>query len=344
MRKQLIQNLLNIIGDYNMSQGLIINEDHIEKWVSQFHIQYQDIILQELIYIFQNSYATRIKTKECIKSILTDMKVFGKDIENSIKKTTFLRIQKSGNSQTDLLDLVKEVLRETYNINIDECGSNEMYFYIDDCIFTGNKFKYDIKDWIDENNIKSGAKLISYHVAQYSQGADYSGKFILQLLNSKGIKWEGWYHLNLNSYKNSISDKIDVLWPKEVQDENVQAYIEYRKNDNEYAKRGEFYRRCELNAENLFSSKQAREIVENEFLKVGAELVMRAENPSNSVRPIGFEKLESLGFGAMFVTYRNISNNCPLALWYGDVRVGNYSPLGIWYPLFPRIANNNGFQ
>ncbi len=343
MRKQLIQNLLKIIGDYNMSQGLIMDEDHIEKWVSQFDVQYQDIILKELTYIFKKSYVTRNTAKKCIESILLDTRIFGNDIENNIRKTTFLRIQKNGNSQNDLLDLVNEILMETYNINIDECGSNEMYFYIDDCIFTGNRFKYDIKDWINENNIKSGAKLISYNIVQYTQGTNYSRKFVNKLLNDKGIKWESWAQLSLNSYKNSMDNGIDVLWPKEVQDANVQAYIDYRKNEDEYARSGQFYRKYDLNVESLFSSKQARDIVESEFLKVGAKLVMKAENPSDSVRPIGFQKLESLGFGAMFVTYRNISNNCPLALWYGDVNVGSYSPLGIWYPLFPRIANNNGF-
>ena len=38
----------------------------------------------------------------------------------------------------------------------------------------------------------------------------------------------------------------------------------------------------------------------------------------------------------MFITYRNIANSCPLALWYGDEAYRPPHPLGRWYPLFPR--------
>src|SRR5450755_4549701 len=56
-------------------------------------------------------------------------------------------------------------------------------------------------------------------------------------------------------------------------------------------------------------------------------------------RVLGFMKLISLGFGTFFVTYRNISNNCPLVLWWGDPSYPSTHPLGKWYPLFPRRTN-----
>jgi hypothetical protein len=94
------------------------------------------------------------------------------------------------------------------------------------------------------------------------------------------------------------------------------------------------FRRHPIVEESLFTSPEAREVVERAFLKAGAMLVCAAKNPAESMRPLGFEKLISLGFGSMFITYRNISNNCPLALWYGDP--SKSGPLSLWYPLFPR--------
>jgi hypothetical protein len=76
--------------------------------------------------------------------------------------------------------------------------------------------------------------------------------------------------------------------------------------------------------------------VEQAFLAVGAKLFCVAQNPAPSVRPMGFEVIGTIGFGTPIVTWRNIANNCPLALWYGDLSYGPGHPLGMWYPLFPR--------
>ena len=50
-------------------------------------------------------------------------------------------------------------------------------------------------------------------------------------------------------------------------------------------------------------------------------------------------KVISLGFGAFFATCFNISNNCPLAFWWGDLWSLSSETLGKWYPLLPREVN-----
>ena len=59
------------------------------------------------------------------------------------------------------------------------------------------------------------------------------------------------------------------------------------------------------------------------------------------MRPMGYEYLESLGFGSVFITYRNIANNCPLVLWWGDTTYSPNHPFSSWYPLFPRKVNKS---
>lgn len=341
-RKQLIEELLEIIGDYNMSQGLVMDIDHVQKWIKQFDKEYRDIILSELIHILKKTYFSREDVKAYIKSMLTSEEVFGSDIRNNIKNTTFLRIQREGNSQNDLLEIVKEILLEEYSLKLEDCRSETRYFYIDDCIFTGNKFRYDIKGWLEGNEIKPGSELITYHIAVYKQGERYVGSILEEMASENNIQLNRWWHIEYNNYKNNRFDNpIDVLFPQEIQYDSVQAYIEDRLEKSDYAENTKYFRDFKLKKEKLCSSQETRECLEREFLKVGADLVMRAKNYKASVRPMGFQKLESIGFGSMFITYRNISNNCPLALWYGDVTKDEYTPLGTWYPLFPRVTSGN---
>jgi hypothetical protein len=91
--------------------------------------------------------------------------------------------------------------------------------------------------------------------------------------------------------------------------------------------------------ETLFSSPAAREVVERTFMRAGAYIVSLPANPKVQMRPLGYEYLESLGFGSVVVTYRNVANNCPLALWWGDPSKPPSHPLSKWYPLFPRRVN-----
>ncbi|WP_439331430.1 phosphoribosyltransferase-like protein [Pseudomonas aeruginosa] len=81
----------------------------------------------------------------------------------------------------------------------------------------------------------------------------------------------------------------------------------------------------------IFSSEQARNLIEQEFLTKGVLIRERCPNLGIRQRPLGNSVLETLGFGATFVSYRNCPNNAPLVFWVGDP----------WYPLFPRFTNTD---
>jgi hypothetical protein len=84
----------------------------------------------------------------------------------------------------------------------------------------------------------------------------------------------------------------------------------------------------------LFSSEDARHVVEQAFLKKGAYIYSLPQDPAQSMRPLGYSRLRSPGFGSTVVTYRNCPNNAPLVLWWGDPSGG--APLNQWTPLLPR--------
>lgn len=153
---------------------------------------------------------------------------------------------------------------------------------------------------------------------------------------------------NLLIRDNRTSDSdIEIAWPKLItRNSLVNSYV-----SSMYTLSGrkleahEVFRPPEfLVQEKLFSSPQAREIVERSFLIKGIELIKDNQYKAPSIRPLGFMKLTSLGFGTFFITYRNIANNCPLVLWWGDTTYSATHPLGRWYPLFPRKTNGNAIM
>jgi hypothetical protein len=75
------------------------------------------------------------------------------------------------------------------------------------------------------------------------------------------------------------------------------------------------------------------------MLVAGVHIVSLSKDPKPQMRPLGYDTLLTLGFGGLLITYRNISNNCPLALWWGDPDAPENHPLSQWYPLFPRRIN-----
>jgi hypothetical protein len=66
----------------------------------------------------------------------------------------------------------------------------------------------------------------------------------------------------------------------------------------------------------------------------GAELIAARDTPTPPAFPLGFQPYESpdhpLGPGCPVVTWRNIPNSAPIALWWETDN---------WHPLFPRVTN-----
>lgn len=337
-RKELLESIASIVCDYRIDEIDRITSMHVEKWVNQFDKDDQIIILNELNHILKKYYISKEQAKTYLKSTLLDNRISGSNKKEYFKKLNFINIQDKGYSQKDMLELVNEILQEEYGLDINDCGGSDDYMYLDDCIFTGNRFRYDIVPWIEKNKFNKVSKLIMYHIAKHSEGYNYAIKYIKNSAKTNNLKLSYCSHISINNEKNVYSSP-EILWPLTfVDDDNLNNYydkIKQKLEINECMWKDKCFRKDVIDKEGLFTSSESRDIVEIAFLKVGARLVESATNPSESMRPLGFEKLESMGFGSMFITYRNIANNCPLALWYGD-RKKIDGPLRNWYPLFIR--------
>lgn len=288
----------------------------------------------------------REKVKSYLKSFLSDERVSGNHPINYLRKANFLKIQQKGNSQKDILLLVDEILNNEFGIRINECGGSDNFIYLDDCVFTGNRFRYDVVQWIEKNIFNNGSKIVTYHIAQHINGYNYALKHIRKSAEKRKNEVSSWYHMEININNRREYGKVpEILWPFNFTgDKDVDYY--YNRIKDKCEKNNwidNCYRKHTCEEKILFTSPNTRDIVERAFLKVGAKLVNAAMNPAESMRLLGFEKLESLGLGSLFITYRNISNNCPLALWYGDPNEID-GPLSMWYPLLIRKSFDYNFN
>lgn len=324
-RPKLLSSIANTIADYRQDEIPAPDAQHVDKWVKQFDEAVQEPILAELDYVLKKTYVTRASVGQFLTNMLTAQKLVGDDPCNFWKEANFLNIQDRGNSQREMLAMFETVLQEKCGLNIDQCGSDHgPYIYLDDAIFTGNRIKNDISAWIQS----CGPPNASVHViviGLHRGGGWYARREVDKVVSAVGkridITW--WCCLKIEDRKRYLADS-DVLRPSAIPtDAAVQAYAEGLQYPPVMRPGNS------VGQHKFFSSDTGRNLLEQEFLKAGAVIRSICPNLNQYQRPLGNMVLQTLGFGALIVTFRNCPNNCPLAFWVD-------SP---WYPLFPRKTN-----
>src|SRR5262249_23672338 len=142
--------------------------------------------------------------------------------------------------------------------------------------------------------------------------------------DKKNITFHIYANMQIDSDR-EFPSSVDILWPMRNQQVISYPYVKKRVERIQMEMQQKSYKFYPLfrmpnipSEENFCSSSQARNLLDKAFLRIGARI--REENSylPASFRPLGFQKLATLGFGTFFVTYRNIANNCPLVLWAGS--------------------------
>ena len=347
-RDILLESLATTIVDYRQGEIDPITASHVNRWVNQFDADDQLIILTEMDAIMKRFYFSKMRVKAHIRNFIISDIIGTRNPTTAVSQVHFLNIQTKGESQKELLKIVEEILQEDYGIALAEVsgkGDTTTYVYIDDALYTGNRLCYDLIDETNEQawlrgKIPFKSKLLIYTVASHLQGTNFVEKRVRPVLREKGILSTSKWSLLID---NSHTRKIEFLLPKETAGDNIiDSYIvNVRKS---LAQRNQtddriFRSNDSPVQETLFSSPQARDVVEKAFLKNGIRIINACREPAKSMRPLGYTAYISLGFGTFLVTYRNIANNCPLVLWWGDKTMPSSHPFSIWHPLLPRKTN-----
>ena len=326
-----LQSVAATIRDYEPGQALPLDAD-------------QPILLGELNVLLRRFYFSRARVKEALGRFLDEL-FAGHTLREILPHVAFLRIQRRGESQAAMLALADEVLRERHGASMAECGTAAIpstYVYLDDAVYTGNRLRYDLTDsragdtpaWI-ARSAPPGCRLLIYVLGCHVAGWSYAARYIRREAARRRISWD-WRAELLIDNRRVRGGKAHCLWPEpQTGSPHVEAVVRQlcAEARNSATPRALFRPLGTPPEETLFSSLRNRGVVERALLRAGARLSLtQARHPHH--RPLGYEVIPSLGFGTMFVTYRNIANNCPLALWWGH-------SFG-WRPLFPRTVNADG--
>lgn len=326
-RQTLLMSIAQTIQDYRDGSLQKPITDHVDHWVRQFDAGVQLPILREMDHVLKNTYFSKAKVFEFLREAIRTEELTGANPRSFWQSANFLDIQGGGASQTDMLALFSEVLREEFGFGIEDCGQgNDVFIYLDDGIFTGNRVWRDLEKWV-LNEAPASATVHVICIVLHRGGQYYANKRIQAAVRAAGknidIKWRPRPAIELEDRK-TFSATADVLRPTEIPDDQaVKDYVAGMKFEPTLRVPGN------PGAAGLFSSDAAKILLEQEFLKAGVRIRQMCPNLGNTQRPLGHMTLETLGFGSLIVTYRNCPNNAPLAFWVD-------AP---WYPLFPRTTN-----
>ncbi|PAQ14094.1 hypothetical protein CD798_12500 [Bacillaceae bacterium SAOS 7] len=334
---ELIDSIVATTQDYK--DGTVMDTDHVKAWIEQFEEDKQETILKEMDHILKKYYVSKKQAANFLETLLDKKEIVG-DFSSNYNAIEFLDIQQKGNSQSDLLELMEEVMDEHFDIALTDCGTNPTtYIYLDDCMFSGNTVYRDIEKWASKRDIQNTTIHLVF-LSLYKGNIKYVTNKLNSIFEGKNVEIEFWaiHWLVNNAWDNS---HYDCLWPTQMQDDDeyVTSFSEYIEELREKSGKSNpfaLFRPISYpNKEKLFTSKQGRIVVEQEFLKKGAYLFTFRKK--DTIKPMGYSYFNDMGFGSMFITYRNIANNCPLVLWWGDR--SQWYPLDQWHPLFPRTVN-----
>jgi hypothetical protein len=324
-RGELLESIANTISDYRAGEIPQIDAAHVERWIKQFDKAIRNPILTEIDHVLKQTYLPKPRVKKFLAKLVKNEELATTDPCTFWRDVAFLDIQQGGNSQHVMLTMLDHVLHKHCGFHIKDCGTNPAAFvYLDDAIFTGNRVLNDIHIWL-QTTAPRKSKLHVITVAFHQGGRWYASQKIQEAASAaeKSVDISWWRCLEIEDRKSNINVS-DVLRPTSLPTDKLTTdYVKALRYPPTLRAAGS------LGENRFFSCEEGRNLLEQEFLKTG--LYIRSICPllNKYQRPLGNAVLDTLGFGSLFVTFRNCPNNCPLAFWVG-------SP---WYPLFPRKTN-----
>ena len=341
-RKELCEKISEIIKEYRSGEiDIQLNTAHVEKWVSQFSEDCQMIILSEMLHILSTWYYPKSKIVDLflvqIENLLTKKYEYSTDQE-MLEEVAFVSAQDVGNSQKQLINMMRELVDEQYmaSINVDNGGEYQHYVYLDDGLYSGSRARKDIGLLLQR--LPQNSTLDVFYLVAGTQNFAYTMSVLKKSAEENGIVFSMYRVFSLcNDHRRRSEDgereeyesKQICLWPLESLEEipEVKSYQESLTLSDR--QKYYLYRHAPwIYDSGIFTSVTNRNIVEKEFLLKGIDIVNSIDD-AKGMRPLGYD-YHSFGYGSVCATEMNISNTCPLVLWWGIN----------WYPLLPRRTND----
>lgn len=350
MREE-IQKIASLIEDYRQDEKIILNEKRIEDWVNQFRADDRFFLLTELINIFEKRYFSKRKVLESMAAFINRVYIdFGyQNVSDFLSDAIFLSLQPENKSQSVLLKLLDDYLKNEFDFGLDKCGNkNKKHFiYLDDILCTGNTLYSNLISWLNSlenkesklNRLLSGdINLIVCYLFLHNKNYQKTINRLQLNLNTQQLSEHIKFYRRIKiENSNEDSSALDFIFPVRSDRTQVLQYerkiieeVESYCKENKYStSTNEFYRdAAKPTAEKLFTNKENRIRFENIILEKGIEIISKESVNIKNMRALGYDlpSHKNFGFGTLAFTYRNVPNNTPLVFWYAG---GGFTPLFI---------------
>jgi hypothetical protein len=230
-----------------------------------------------------------------------------------------------------MLEMLNAELVANLGFGIDQCGGSDTLVYIDDCLFTGVRLKKEV-EIILGSNLTVHDILIWYPVV-HTDGFYKQKRYLESVQKKKHSSLTFTFFDPMVAIENCSECYLPIegFWPRQLEDKSINDFLQ---RGNGHVDTSNLFRPLGTpKVEKVFLSSDGRDVIEKMFLKVGIKL-MGDLGIQHHVRPLGFDYSHPLGFGSLFISHRNVANNCPLALWFEPKK-----PELRWFPLLQRKHN-----
>ena len=344
-----LSKLKGIISNYRKDElSIPLDEKHILKWLHQFNDADQDIILYETIHIFESWYFTKVDMVDFLKKVVLFLQKelgFSSQIDVYMN-CVFSNNQQNGESQNALIRMLSEIAsEEDSEIRNTVRNDDRFVVYVDDGLYSGNRAIKDIENLI--KTVPLGSTIYAFYFCATSFGIDNVQDKLNLLAKERSVTIKIFRNKII---ENQIFTQKDYaaemceesyftihkcLWPSIFDLQQPEAIEQINYFQNKSGAKEIYYRNnVWLNDKGVFSSLKNRNIVEKAFLLKGIEIYQYCSAISG-LYPLGKGNCSTFGTGTFCAFENNISNTCPLVLWWGNIEPkGNI--LDKWYPLLPR--------
>lgn len=222
---ELARNILNVIEGYQNDDDIQLTEQSILNWSAQFEENDQEFILSELLHLLnKNTYLSKASASSLIIDFIefaTKRFKYPKP-ESFLLETKWLYLQKEHSSQDELLKLTKETILHKWNIQLDDCGKDQVknYLYFDDILATGKSLAADINCFFEtdiqaKDQILTGQRrLLCFVFCCHSWGRN-NAEWVLMKKYGNAIKQTlhvfAWFKVE-NNVKD-FGQKLNLVFP-----------------------------------------------------------------------------------------------------------------------------------
>lgn len=351
-RNKDVEKLASIIKDFRKGElDIKLDEAHVEKWLTQFSKESQDVILKETTHIFSELYFNKDDIKEgFLDKVITYLMQKYSPCENVV----FVSMQESGHSQRILVDMLEKRVQKKcgFSIQREVTNKSQTIVYLDDGLYTGSTAKKELLSLI--KGLPANCSIVVFFMIAHSSSLWHVKNVVIPEARKKNISIEIFpricletnKHIPRYDYEHSRFNHQEHLWPSPSL-RSIPVFAQYGdcveealRSNNSPAIKYVYREGVWDDDEGIFSSVKKRNIVEQEFFLQGLKIYQSMSDPKGNY-PLGYNTYASFGFGSFCASDLNIPNTCPLVLWWGNVRKRG-DALDNWYPLLPRRTNGMG--